>query len=470
MTDIFPLLLILPLLGCLFVLFAKKNDNNAFHVTLFTLLANVAVIVRMLTQINRDNNDFQVFHFNYSWLESKGMELVMEANQFSLLVLLGVYIAFIIGIIGLTPMQRKNKSQMLMGLYFVWNITGLLCSNDMISFYIFFAGMIIPLFLLVGLYGNIRKNTTLYLFFAFNFAGILCLLTAMLFMYKYHHGNTELQNIALIKMPAGAATVVWGSVCAAFISRIPIWPFHYWISSVNSGLRSSLVYVMTGMLPLTGLYGFLRFWQVTIPKGILPFVPVVEIFGIMTMLFIALIGLAHKDFLQKLFSYTIIYYLLFLLTTIMLPEVYIMNIAYSLVTFLIVNASLTVLDMRAEYACNESGCDYRGILAYMPKLSSVFAFFVLVAVGLPLSAMFWNNFVLISAFFRTSFVMGILMMTAIIAICMSLLYELFIMRNLKDKKVLPDGVTDISDTQVMFFTAVIVFLFLSFFNPLWFAF
>ena len=470
MSDIFPLLLILPLLGCLFVLFAKKNDNNSFHVTLFTLLANLAVIVRMLMQINSPDNDLQAFHLSYSWLESKGMAFTMEANLFSLLVLLGVYVAFIIGVIGLTPTQRKNKSQMLLGLYFVWNITGLLCSNDMTSFYIFFAGMIIPLFLLVGLYGNIKKNSTLYLFFVFNFAGVLCLLTAMLFVYKYHQSNTELQNIALIKMPASAAVMVWGCVCGAFISRVPIWPFHYWISSVNSGLRSSLVYVMTSMLPLTGLYGFLRFWQVTIPKGILPFVPVVEIFGIMTMLFIALIGLAHKDFLQKLFSYTTVYYLLFLLTTIMLPEEYVMNIAYSLVTFLIVNASLTVLDLWAQKACEESGCDYRGILAYMPRLSAVFSFFVSVAVGLPLSAMFWNNFVLISAFFRISFTLGILMMTAITAISMALLYELYILRNLVGKKNVNVEVEDISDKQILFFMAITVFLFVSFFNPLWFAF
>ncbi|MBR1601366.1 MAG: hypothetical protein IJ677_07285, partial [Alphaproteobacteria bacterium] len=213
MTDIFPLLLLLPLLGCLFVLFAKKNDNNSFQVVLFTLLSNLAVIVRLLTQINRDNNDLQSFHFSYMWLESKGIELVMEANLFSLLVLLGIYIAFIIALIGLTPQQRKNKSQMLLGLYFVWNITGLLCANDMVSFYIFFAGILIPLFLLIGLYGNIKKNSTLYLFFAFNYAGILCLLTAMLFVYKYHQGNAQLQEIALIKMPAKAAVVVWTSVC-----------------------------------------------------------------------------------------------------------------------------------------------------------------------------------------------------------------------------------------------------------------
>lgn len=468
MTDIFPLLLVLPLLGCLFVLFSRRNDNNSFYVTLFTLFSNLAVIIRLLTQINRDNNDLQFFHYSYSWLEERGIELVMEANLFSLLVLLGVYIAFIIGIIGLNQIQRKSKSQMLLGLYFVWNMTGLLCSNDIISFYMFFAGMIIPVFLLIGLYGNIKKNSTFYLFFVFNFSGILCLLAATMFVYKYHQGNIELQNIAMIKMPATAVVAIWGCVCMAFISRIPIWPFHYWISSINAGIRSSLVYVMTNMLPLTGLYGFLRFWQVTIPKGISPLIPIVEIFGIMTMLFVALIGLAHKDFLQKLFSYTTVYYLLFLLTTIMLPEAYIMNIAYSLITFLIVNASLIVLDLWAEEACEESGCDYRGILAYMPKLSAIFAFFVLVAVGLPLSAMFWNNFVLISAFFRESFTLGTLMMAAICIICLSLVYELFIMR---DAMHLNNDfeIEDITDKKMAFFVLIIAFLFVSFFNPLWFA-
>lgn len=470
MIDVFPLLMVIPLLGCLFVMFSKKNDNNAFHVTLFTLMSNLALIIRLLTQINRNDNEIQSFSFAYSWIKSNSMDLAMGANLFSLLVLLGVYVAFIIGIVGLTEQQRKSKVQMLLGLYFVWNVTGLLCANDITSFYIFFAGMIIPLFLQVGLYGNVKKNSTLYLFFVFNFAGVLCLLTAMVFLYKYHNGNTELQNIASIGMPTGAAVVVWGCVCAAFISRIPIWPFHYWISSVNGGLRSSLACMMNNILLLTGLYGFLRFWPVTLPNEVLPFVPIVEIFGIMTMLFIALIGLAHKDFLQKLFAYTTIYYLLFLLATIMLPETYIMNIAYSLVTFLIVNASLTVLGLRAEIICEENGCDYRGVLSYIPRLSTVFSFFVLVAVGLPLSAMFWNNFVLISAFFRVSFMLGIMMMLAIITISMALLYELFIMRNLTDKKNNGMQIKDISDGQIAFFTAIVVFLFMSFFNPLWFAF
>ena len=186
------------------------------------------------------------------------------------------------------------------------------------------------------------------------------------------------------------------------------------------------------------------------------------------MLFIALIGIAHKDFLQKLFSYTIIYYLLFLLTTIMLPEVYIINIAYSLVTFLIVNSSLTVLDLGAENVSTENNWDYRGILVHMPKLALIFTFFVSVAVGLPLSAMFWNNFVLISAFFRISFTLSILMMMAICMISISIVHELFIMRD-SSEAVTINEIKDISDRKLAFFVMIILFLFLSFFNPLWFV-
>ena len=127
-----------------------------------------------------------------------------------------------------------------------------------------------------------------------------------------------------------------------------------------------------------------------------------------------------------------------------------------------------MLDLWSENACAEGHCDYRGILAYMPKLSRIFAFFVLVAVGLPISSMFWNNFVLISALFKINFAAGIGVMTAITLICMGVTYELFMMRSLKRIGV-NVSVEDISDRQRAFFMAVVLLLFLSFFNPLWFV-
>ena len=124
---------------------------------------------------------------------------------------------------------------------------------------------------------------------------------------------------------------------------------------------------------------------------------------------------------------------------------------------------------RMERECAEKKCDYRGALAYMPKRARIFAFFTLVALGLPISAMFWNNFIIISSLFRFSFLIGVMVMTAIGLISVSMLYELYVMRDLKSHIDNEREITDISRESLLFFTVVIVVIILSFFNPLWFV-
>ena len=175
-------------------------------------------------------------------------------------------------------------------------------------------------------------------------------------------------------------------------------------------------------------------------------------------------------FLQKLFSYSTIYYLLFLMAKLLLTDKYQMNMAYSLFIFLIVNASLAVLDLFAENAREEAKSNYRGILAYMPRLANLFAFFVLIAAGLPISSMFWNNFILISALFKESFMTGIWVMASISLIGIALIYELYVMHDVRFKSANNEIINDISKPDLIFFAGITVILFLSFFNPLWFVF
>ena len=469
MVDLLLIVLIIPLLGCLFALFAKKNDVNAFYVTLFTIVSNMFVVLRLLPKAVHASDDV-IRGYTYQWLKSLNIELSFGADTFSMLLLLGVYLALLIGLVGLLPQQRKNRALLLSTLCFAWCMTGFLTARDMVSFYVFFAGMVAPIVMLIGNFGNVRKMTTLYVFFGLCFVGALVLLTAALVIYRFNHGNIGLLEIALVSMPKSAALVVWVGVCAAFLSRIPIWPLHHWFSLVCGGIKNPLVYIILNLLPLTGIYGFMRFWQLTVPESAEVFLPIMTTFGVMTMLFAAFIGISHKDFLPKLFSYSAVYYLLFLLVIVLLDTKYAQNIAYSLFIFLIVNSTLTVSELWSENACLESKCDYRGILAYMPRLSKVFAFFVLVAVGLPISSMFWNNFVLISALFKENFAAGIGVMTAITLIGMAIVFELFMMRGLPKNIESEICVEDISDKQTAFFMAIVILLFLSFFDPLWFVF
>ena len=147
-----------------------------------------------------------------------------------------------------------------------------------------------------------------------------------------------------------------------------------------------------------------------------------------------------------------------------------MNIAYSLFIFLIVTSSLAVLDLQFEEKCRQQTCGYRGILAYMPRFSFVMSFFVLTAVGLPISSLFWNNFVLISEIFRESFGIGLWVMAALLLVALGLLHELYVMRDLKQHETKAENIEDLSSRQQIFLAGVVAILFLSFFNPLWFIF
>ncbi|MBO6290250.1 MAG: hypothetical protein IJ738_05215 [Alphaproteobacteria bacterium] len=473
MFNLSLMLWLLPLLGCLFVLSAQKKGNNAFHVTIFTLGAGVLIILRLFAELDLSQKGLQFMH-QLNWLPSANIRLSFGFDSFSLLLLLGIYLSMLIGVVGLSEKSRQNKALLAWSLYFLWNIGGFLSANGMFSFYIYFAGMLIPLFMLIGGFSQLKKKTILYLFFLFNFAGVLILFCSLLLVYKVCHGNLLLHEIALMNFPNRIAQMVWGGVCLALLARIPIWPFHYWISSIGSNIKNPLVYICTNLLPLTGLYGFMRLWQLTIADSVRPYILLLVIFCLLSMLCIVLIGVAHKEFLYKLFAYMTVCYLLFLLAEVLLSSALQadslqMNIAYSLFIFLIVTSSLVVIDFRLERECAEKNCEYRGILAYMPKRAKVFAFFVLVALGLPISSMFWNNFIIISSLFNFSFVIGIIVMFSISLIAVSMLYELYMMRDLKTYINPQSDVEDISQYHLAFFIGVIVIIFLSFFNPLWFV-
>lgn len=460
------IIILLPLLGCFFAAVSPQNQLNAYKVAIFTLLANIVAVLMLFAHIDITDLKLQETAV-YRWLGTEHGVLVFGADTFSLVLLLGIYLSLIIGMFGLNAQSRRQKSLMVLTLYFTCNMNAFLTAGDIISFYVFFAGMLLPLFMLVTAFGNIKKTDLFYRFFLYNFCGVLCLLAGTLVLYKFYGGNAMLSEISVMDMHKHAGILVWGAVCLAFVSRIPVWPFHYWISAVSSSIRNPLVYIVVNLMPLTGLYGFVRFWPLSVPESMLSYLPYIEGFGVMTMIFIALIGMANREFFYKLFSYTTVYYLLFLLAVILPTDTLMMNIAYSLFIFLIVTSSLVILALHIESKCQLTETDYHGILAYMPRCSILLSFFILTAIGLPVSSLFWNNFVLISAILHESFPLGMLVMFSLILIAGTLLHELYVLREFKEKSC---ELEDISGNGQLFFAGIVSVLFLSFFNPLWFVF
>ena len=159
------------------------------------------------------------------------------------------------------------------------------------------------------------------------------------------------------------------------------------------------------------------------------YLSLLEIIAIISMLFIALIGLINKDIQYKIFSYATVYYILFLLGALLPIDKILLNIGFSLFAFIIIIAALEVLTTYIDGEQDDKSVSAHGILCRVPRLSLLYSFLVLAAVGMPLSSMFLNNFVILSHLFSYNIRSGILIMLSIVLVAGTLLQELYVFKD-----------------------------------------
>ncbi len=464
------LIVALPFLGMLFVLTARDDGimrgRNAFNVCVFTIIANITLIWRIFMVLDENSRELQLLE-KFNWLSTPDINIVLGVDTFSLLLILAVHLAVLIGLSGVRANLYKQKALMVFTLLFLSMATGFLVAADIFSFYIFFEAMLIPLFMIIGMFGEVKKQELIYRFFLYNFIGALILFSATMLIY-HHFGSITLEEVSRLPLKGGIGIYIWSAVCLSFLSRIPIWPFHYWISSVNSGIRNPLAFVITALMPLTALYGFIRFLPPHFSSGIGSYIMWINIIGTITMLFIALIGFINKDSQYKIFSYVTVYYIMYLLGIFTNEEVIVFNIGYSLFGFIIIVSALEVLSGYIIHKEQESDSSSRGFLCRARRLSFAYSFMTLAAVGLPVSAVFINNFLILSRLLGSNIKMGMLLVFAIVIAGMTLLQELFRLKD-DDNSCRLSKADDISAAQFAFMLFVIFMLLMSFIKPLWFV-
>jgi len=463
-------IILLPFIGMLFTLFSREDiDNpshNAFNVAFFTVLANLGLVFRVLSSMDLQQNGLQLLE-RFNWLENPNIDLILGADIFAIVMIMSIHFAFLIGMFGVRE-QTHIKSMMIFALLFLGMLSGYFLAADIFSFCIFFEAMLFPLFMLIGMFGNIRREGLIYRFFLYNFFGAVILFLAIVMLYNLHDGFLEINKYRELKHNSELGLWVLVFIFIAFLSRIPIWPFHYWISSISANIRNPLVFIATNLLPLTGIYGFMRFLPDNFDISLVLGITTLEIIAIITMLFIALIGFINKDIQYKLFSYTTVYYIIYLLALFNSNDMTQMNIAFSCFSFIIIISVLEVLSSYLHQEQEIKGINSDGILCPAPKLSFVYSYFILAAMGLPVSSLFVNNFLIVSHLIERSICAGLIVVTSLTLSAGALLKDYY---RLKDRsRVSADKpcIKDISAYCYWFNFAVMLVLLYSSLRPLWF--
>lgn len=472
LSSLLNAIIVVPLLGVLFASLSREGSrggiSNVLSVGLFTVISNLVILWRTALQVEVGSNNWKIVE-TFSWLENPKIELVFSIDIFSLMLIAAVHFAVLLGMIGVRRNNYRQKALIVFSLMFLSMISGYFLSADLFSFYIFFEAMLLPLFMLIGIFGDVRKQPLLYRFFLYNLLGAVFLFIALVILYNYQ--NVNISEVSHIVLSDNVEILVWGSIFIAFLSRIPIWPFHYWISSVNVNISNPLVFIVANIMPLSGVYGLIRFFPVNAPEALNPYLRILEVISIITMVLISLIGFTKRDIQYKIFAYMTVYYILYLLGALLPTGALLMNIGFSLFAYLIIVAALEVMVAHVdnERQCNDiNEC---GILCNIRRTSWVFSFFILAAIGMPLSSMFLNNMVIFAGLFKFNIQMTVFILLAIVLSSVSLLQQLFYLKYPVDTEETSDNEVCAADISVRIFVVMLLtalLLLLSFVNPLWF--
>ena len=229
------------------------------------------------------------------------------------------------------------------------------------------------------------------------------------------------------------------------------------------------MFIISGIIPLTGVYGFVRFLPAQLPENLKDYILLLQIIGVVTMLFISLIGFINKDRQYKLFAYITVYYIMYLLGILSRNDVILLNIGFSFFSYLIIVSGIEVISDYLHKQQEYLGAGDDGLLCAYPRLSVIYSFMVLAGIGLPLSSIFLNNFLILSNLLGESIKMGMIVVMSLILVAAALLQELFRLRNQEKCSIEAAQALDLPKPAFMFMIFVCFVLLMSFIKPLWFV-
>ncbi len=464
------LIIFFPLFVSLFMLTAPsdidaKKNSNAAEVALFGILTNILFIVTLFSFVSHLPSSELLWSCQFL----PSFELVFKADNLSLLFVLGAQTAVFIGVLAVRKNELKQKTLLFYTLFYLTFLNGYFFAHDVLSFNIFYTGQIFPLFMMIGhvlfqkQYRNLSRLTLHY------FLGSAFLTASCIFALYEANSSILLSNINKHFSSTHTATIIWSGFFLAFVLRLPLWPFHHATTSVLENIKNPLTFIALHILPLSGIYGFMRCWPLNIPFEISVLAPFFQGLCVLTMILTAFSGYTSVHPARKFSNYIIVYDLLYLLAVFLPTDAISFNLSYSAFAFLLLTSCLSVLKAHMDYESEKADVPLKGILCFMPRTSLCYALFVLAAIGLPVSAFFWNNFLIVSEIFDFHLYFGtvVVLCMALSAVSLlqgeySLLSECCAFTSVK--------IHDLNTLTFLVCMLIMLILFLSLIEPLWFVF
>jgi len=321
---------------------------------------------------------------------------------------------------------------------------GTFVALDFLLFYIFFEAVLIPMFIIIGVWGGPRRVYSAFKFFLYTLAGSVLLLAALLALY-FEAGTTDVPTLMGFDVPAGLQTWLWLAFFASFAVKMPMWPVHTWLPDAHVEAPTAGSVILAGVLLKMGGYGFLRFSLPILPLASEQFVPLIYTLSVIAIIYTSLVALAQDD-MKKLIAYSSVAHMGFVTIGIFTAtQQGIDGAIFQMLSHGIISAAL-FLCVGVVYDREHSReiAHYGGLVERMPKFAFVFMVFMLGSVGLPGTSGFVGEFlVLLGAFQDNTWVA----MFAATGVILGAAYMLYLYRRVVFGKLEKDYLKTIMDLE-----------------------
>lgn len=408
--DILTWLILLPLIGMAFILLFTRNHTDPENARIWALLTTMATFILSLgLWVKWDSAKTDGYGFRFvreiPWFEGLSINYHLGVDGISVfMVLLTTFLMPICILASWGAIQHRVREFMMAFLLLESLVIGVFCALDLVLFYLFFEAVLIPMYVIIGIWGGNNRVYAAYKFFLYTLAGSVLMLVAVLYLYGVFG------HMSIPQMMKDAPTLgldvqkwLWIAMFASFAVKVPMWPVHTWLPDAHVQAPTSGSVILAGILLKMGAYGYLRFSLPMLPDASAWFAPFIFALSVIAVVYTSLVALMQED-MKKLIAYSSVAHMGFVTVGIFalnqqgIEGAIIQMISHGLVSgalFLCVGVVYDRMHTR-EIA------HYGGLVNRMPLYAFVFMFFTMASVGLPGTSGFVGEFLVMVGAYKAS--------------------------------------------------------------------
>ena len=437
-------LILLPTIGALFLFFTKNEDGNsatAKYVSLFASVVNFLISIYLWISFDQSVSVFQ-FVEDRTWIEGF-INYKVGVDGISILFILLTTFITPLCIISVNNSVKTRLRDFLIAILIMESfMIGVFCALDLVVFYLFFEAGLIPMFLIIGIWGGPKRVYSAFKFFLYTLLGSVLMLVAIISIY-WISGTTDVTKLYELGIDAKYQNLLWLAFFSSFAVKTPMWPVHTWLPDAHVEAPTAGSVLLAAILLKMAGYGFIRFSLGLFPIASEIFTPLIYALSVIAIIVTSLIALMQED-MKKLIAYSSVAHMGFVTLGIFtIQQQGIEGSIIQMISHGLVSAALFLcVGVVYDRMHSRMISSYGGIVAIIPKYSILFMLFTLAALGLPGTSGFIGEFLILMGVFNDNFLVAVL---ASLGVILGAAYMLWLYKRVVFGKLINENLKSMID-------------------------